>query len=713
MSEQHDIQSPAYGPGPMGRFTNVLAMLVFAVIAFVVVVLPATLLQQTVIGCGAIVIGLLIGRVSSRGAILTMMAISVLMSSRYLYWRMTSTMVETSTGETVLSFLLLAAECYGFMMLLLAYVQESGKLERRPVPLPSDPAQWPTVDVFVPTYNEPLSVVRATILAAKNLDWPVHKMQIFLLDDGNRSEFAKFAREVGVNYISRTTNEHAKAGNLNNALKHSTGEYVAIFDCDHIPTRSFLQMSMGWFMQDRKLSLVQLPHHFHSPDPFERNLDNFRDEPNEGELFYGRILKGSDAWNATFFCGSCAVLKRDALDEIGGIAVETVTEDAHTALKLQRLGYNTAYIAIPQASGLATDSLSAHVGQRIRWARGMAQIFRIDNPLLGRGLNWGQRLCYTSAMFHFFYGIPRIVFMLAPLWYLFFGAEIFSAPPELVVAYAVPHLVLATWVNSRVQSGHRRSFWGEVYETCLSFYIALPTTVALFNPKSGGFNVTAKGGLIEDDYFERKITLPHLILFALNVIGLGFGLAIVIDDPTSYPVVLMNGVWALYNIILLGGVLAVGWERRQRRKSIRVTTRLPAYLRTATRRTLPCETIDVSLTGAQLRVPRGFQMPQDRRIDVVLLNGDDDDCCVPAQILAQKGDALRVVFDEMSLAKEQSLVRALYSRGDAWLEWREEREDSPMRSAGSIVAHGARAVRRLLFDRTTASSAHLHATGGE
>ena len=115
------------------------------------------------------------------------------------------------------------------------------------------------------------------------------------------------------------------------------------------------------------------------------------------------------------------------VEEIGGIAVETVTEDAHTALKLHRLGYTTAYLAIPQAAGLATESLSGHIGQRIRWARGMTQIFRIDNPLTGKGLKIGQRLCYLNAMMHFFYGIPRLVFLTAPLSYLFFGAHVIEA----------------------------------------------------------------------------------------------------------------------------------------------------------------------------------------------------------------------------------------------------------------------------------------------
>src|SRR6202021_199257 len=108
---------------------------------------------------------------------------------------------------------------------------------------------------------------------------------------------------------------------------------------------------------------------------------------------------------------------------VGGIATETVTEDAHTSLRLQMKGWNTAYINIPQAAGLATERLSGHVRQRVRWARGMVQILRIENPLLARGLKPAQRLCYFNAMAHFLCALPRLIFLTAPLAYLIFGMK--------------------------------------------------------------------------------------------------------------------------------------------------------------------------------------------------------------------------------------------------------------------------------------------------
>jgi cellulose synthase (UDP-forming) len=129
-------------------------------------------------------------------------------------------------------------------------------LRRAPVSLPENTDDWPHVDVLIPTYNEPLDVVRYSALGAMNMDWPADKIHIYILDDGRRKEFERFAFEAGIGYKTRRDNAHAKAGNINAALKTLSSPLVAIFDCDHVPTRSFLQMTVGWFLRDRKLAML-------------------------------------------------------------------------------------------------------------------------------------------------------------------------------------------------------------------------------------------------------------------------------------------------------------------------------------------------------------------------------------------------------------------------------------------------------------------------
>ncbi len=630
------------------------------------IIAPMTFEQQLVLSVGIFAVALFVNRFRGHFAGLVMMLLSVIVSSRYTYWRLTETMYMDNPLDLVLGVGLLAAELYAFVVLLLGYVQTAWPLGRKPVPLPDDPALWPTIDLFIPTYNEPLSVVRPTVLAAQSIDWPRDKLKIFVLDDGRRPEFREFCEAVGVTHVTRDDNRHAKAGNINAALKNTSGEYVAIFDCDHIPTRSFMQIALGWFGRDPKLAMVQLPHYFFSADPFERNLDTFGTVPNEGELFYGLIQDGNDLWNASFFCGSCAVLRRSAVEEVGGIAVETVTEDAHTALKLHRRGWNTAYLALPQAAGLATESLSGHVGQRIRWARGMAQIFRVDNPLFGRGLHWAQRLCYLNAMLHFLYGLPRLIYLTAPLAYLYFGASVIHASASMIFAFALPHILHANLTNSRIQGRFRYLLWNEVYEAVLAWYIFRPTLVALINPKLGSFNVTAKGGLIREEYFDTSIAKASLVLLALNFIGVGLGLwRLTWVDPQNIGTVWLNLAWTVYNLMILGACVAAANESRQVRSAHRVTLEVPAALYFPNGHSMRCTTYDFSTGGLGLDLPAEVPLEIDEPVEVALYRGDAESR-FPATVRFSRGRRVGLRFAPLSFAQERALVQCTTARADIW-----------------------------------------------
>lgn len=628
---------------------------------------------------------------------LVLIGLSVLASTRYLYWRFTSSMALGLNADLVLGLGLLVAEFYAWLILVLGYFQTIWPLRRKPVSMPRELSQWPSVDVFIPTLDEPLSVVMPTVIAALAMDWPQDKLKVYILDDGRRDDFKEFAASVGVTYVTRPNNLHAKAGNINAALPNTQGELIAIFDCDHIPTRTFLQASTGLFMQDQKLAMVQTPHHFLSPDPFERNLQLFRRMPNEGDLFYGLVQDGNDLWNATFFCGSCAMIRRSMLLEIGGVAIETVTEDAHTALKLHRVGYNTAYLGVVQAAGLATESLSAHVGQRIRWARGMAQIFRLDNPLLGKGLRWPQRLCYLNAMMHFFYGLPRIVFLTAPLTYLFFEAHIIQASADLLAAYALPHLIHANIANSRMQGTHRHTFWAEVYETALAWYIMVPTTLALFNPKSGKFNVTAKGGRVDREYFDWKIALPYLIVLGLNILGFLIGIGRLFWwNNYEFGTVLFNLMWTAYNLMILVATMSVALEARQIRRNWRVQMSLPAMVKLPNGRTVACETEDFSEGGLAIKLPAAIPIDIDCQVRISLFRGERE-FTVPAVVVFNQGMVLRTRFENLSLTDYRAFVAATFSRADAWQSWLPERDvDRPLKGLREVLDVGLDGIGRFI-----------------
>jgi cellulose synthase (UDP-forming) len=699
------------GENVLTRILRLLFLLAAAFAFCFLAILPLTWPQQAVMGLLTLLVALFLARGSDSYLVtLTLMMMSMFCTFRYGYWRVLQVVrffkdPASHWGALDAFFIgcLLFAEAYAFLILFLGYFQTIWPLRRAPVSLPENTADWPHVDVLIPTYNEPLDVVRFTALGALNMDWPADKLHIYLLDDGRRKEFERFAFEAGIGYKIREDNKHAKAGNINAALKSLTSPLVAIFDCDHVPTRSFLQMTVGWFLRDRKLALLQTPHHFYSPDPFERNLQQFHVIPNEGELFYGVVQDGNDFWNASFFCGSCAVLRREALDEIGGIAVETVTEDAHTSLRLQMKGWSTAYINIPQAAGLATERLSAHVGQRIRWARGMVQILRTDNPLFAHGLTFPQRLCYFNAMSHFLYAIPRLIFLTAPLIYLLLNHTNIPGYWAAILAYALPHLTLSNVTNSRIQGEHRHSFWNEIYETVLSPYILLPTMMALINPKLGKFNVTAKGGVVKETFFDSNIAKPFLVMLVFNFLGLLVAIPrFLIWDRDRPGTVLMNVVWCCFNIVVLGVCVAVARELKQLRTSVRISVVTPVTAILPDGRQVPGETIDLSSGGTSIRFAESLEIAPLSKIRLVF-PAPASGTYLPGTVLSSEGSVLRVRFENLTLAEEEVLTMVLYSRADSWLGWGESREsDNVLNSLGRIFVismHGLSSTFKSLFTK--------------
>ncbi|MGA9426438.1 MAG: UDP-forming cellulose synthase catalytic subunit, partial [Terracidiphilus sp.] len=697
------------GESIITRLIRLIFMLAAAVAFCFLAVLPMSWPQQAVCGLLTLLMALALARSSDSYLItLTLMIMSMFCTFRYGYWRI-STAVQFFRDpanhwgliDAFFIFCLLLAETYAFIILFLGYFQTIWPLRRAPVALPDEEHEWPHVDVLIPTYNEPLDVVRYTALGALNMDWPTDKLHVYILDDGRREEFRQFAFEAGIGYKTRKDNAHAKAGNINAALTTMDSPYVAIFDSDHVPTRSFLQMTMGWFLRDQKLAMLQTPHHFYSPDPFERNLQQFRIIPNEGELFYGIVQDGNDFWNSTFFCGSCAVLRREALNEIGGIAVETVTEDAHTSLRMQMNGWGTAYINIPQAAGLATERLSAHVGQRIRWARGMVQILRIDNPLFAPGLRFPQRLCYFNAMAHFLYAVPRLVFLTAPLIYLILSHTNIPGYWAAILAYALPHLILSNVTNARIQGEHRHSFWNEIYETVLSPYILLPTMLALINPKLGKFNVTAKGGVVRRTFFDTRIAQPFLVLLIFNLIGLLIAIPRFIWwDADHRGTVLMNVLWCVFNVIILGVTTAVARELRQLRTTVRIALATAVIARMPDGREIAGETIDLSSGGSSIRFGEALDLPPqtELRLAFPMPNGTSE---LRGNVVSSEGTVLRVKFEELSIAEQEVLTMVLYSRADSWLGWGEAREsDDVLRSLARIFQismHGLMVTAESLF----------------
>jgi cellulose synthase (UDP-forming) len=619
--------------------------------------------------------------------------LSAFASARYFYWRVTSTLNLDGPLDGTVSVLLLAAEVYGVTVLFLGYFQTIEMERRTPPPIRS----LPSVDVFVPTYNESIEIVRRTVIGALAIDYP--RKQVFVLDDGRRAALETMARELGCFYLTRPDNAHAKAGNLNHALTRTHGELVAIFDADHVPVRGFLRNIVGFF-EDRKVGLVQSAQHFFNPDPYERNLNLEGRIAPEQTFFYHVIQPGNDFWNSAFFCGSCAVVRRSAIESIGGFRVKTVTEDAHTALELHARGWRSVYLRLPLAAGLATESFAAHVVQRMRWARGMAQILRLDCPLFKKGLSLPQRLNYFNAMLHFFFGLPRLVMIAAPLVFLLFGIHSFRADVLAVLAYILPHIVLSTIGNSLISERYRHSFWGGVYEVSIAPYTAWVTLLALFNPRLGKFNVTDKGTSIAAARFDFKTSRGTLVLLGLSLVALmlAFPLRLVLFDaatgaPAELHATLINALWALANLATLVAAACVAYEQPQQRRSPRVLRDFPVELR-ADGAVTRAHCRDISESGVRLVLGTMGALPGACEVRI---GGERNAVTVRArrvwnEWLAPGEAQAGLAFEALDAGQHRELVELVFSDDRAWLRRTYPRDD-PIRSFGYLLTTVWRVTR--------------------
>lgn len=562
------------------------------------------------------------------------LTVALLISARYFGWRITDTIDYVDPISLVAAIALLLAEAYGFIIAVLGAFVTVHHFRRHLPITPLDETQAPSVDILIPSYNEDPELLEVTMLAARAIVYPGEnyedparsRKRVYLLDDGGTIQRRNHAdpeirqaaeeryhtlralcRKVGVTYLTRERNVGAKAGNLNAALPKVHGDYVLILDADHVPTADILQNTVPLLNENPKLFLVQTPHFFLNPDPLERNLGTFREMPSEQEMFYGVIQRGLDYWDGSFFCGSAALLRRKHLDEVGGIQGESITEDAETALELHAKGYHSAYVDKPMVAGLAPETFSAFISQRIRWAQGMIQIFLLKNPLFKKGLSITQRLCYLNSSFFWFFPMARLMFYLAPVLYLVFNVSVYNATSSEIVAYTIPHVIASLMMADYLYRRVRWLFISELYELVQSVFCFRGLLKVFANPRAPEFVVTPKGEVTDRDYISPLAGWFYVIFFAA-VLAQAFGIQRAVVGGPQSDILWAVLTWNFFNIMLALGAIGVVYERLQRRTAMRAERRYGGYLKIGNYR-YPFETLDVSVSGARLTVSN---LPEDR-----------------------------------------------------------------------------------------------------
>lgn len=588
-------------------------------------------LQQLALGwgfTGAIFVVARSGLANRQVWRLVLIFLSAFLAIRYMYWRTVESLIYTDANDFIGMALLFLAESYGFVIYLLGLFVNVWPLESKIIPLPEDDRLWPTVDILIPTYNEPEDIIRITVTAAMQVDYPKSKLRVYLLDDGgtqakrNHPEtgmsawdrhysLRRMAAELGATYLTRETNQQAKAGNINHALQYIDGDLVLILDCDHVPTSDILKSTVGHFLADAKLFLVQTPHFFINPAPIEKSLGGVGDPSTESDLFYRRIHTALDFWNASYFCGSAAILRRKFLMEVGGICGTTITEDAETAFHLHSRGYNSVYINKPMICGLSPESYDDYVSQHSRWAQGMVQLLLLNNPLRVKGLRLSQRIAYFNSSVFWLFSIPRFIYFVSPAAYLLLNMSVYHASWVQILAFTAPYIVSLHLMMDHFYRGTRQPLFSEIYETVQSLFLIPAVVSVLLNPWNPSFHVTPKGKLNNKEYLS-PISAPFFLVIAINLAAFIAAITKWNANPAIRDVIIVTGVWCAFNVVMVTLSLGAFWERKQIRKFYRIgSTGTAKAFFPRMGETYAGEVRDVSLTGIGLDLTAPF-LPRER-----------------------------------------------------------------------------------------------------
>jgi cellulose synthase (UDP-forming) len=392
------------------------------------------------------------------------------------------------------------------------------------------------VDVFIPTYDEPVEIVEPTVAAARRMRGA--QVNVHLLDDGDRPEMQALAALHDVGYIRRDEHVGAKAGNINHALAQTSAPYVAVLDCDHVPDEGFLAATLGHLCDDR-VALVQTPQYYANARQSRIASAAWAQQA----LFFGPIACGKDGQGAMFCCGTNAVFRRTALEQVGGFPQRSLTEDFELSVHLHERGWRTAYVPEVLARGLGPEDMASYVSQQQRWARGCLSGIRTT---VRARLPLRIRLQYLLSSMFFLTGWTVLIYMAMPIIRIATGAQpIAAAGGDAFLTHFAPYFGWALLAVARAGAGSY-TFNAFALQTA-SFWIHVQATLFAVAGRRGRFVVTPKQG-------ERKRQLrsiwPALAMIAALASAAVYGLV-----HSQSPATLNNVAFALMHItVLVAGV---------------------------------------------------------------------------------------------------------------------------------------------------------------
>jgi cellulose synthase (UDP-forming) len=596
-------------------------------------------------------------------------AVTGLMAAIYIVWRVRATWsLEASDPGIVWIWVCTVVDVIGlldfilFMLLMSRFVDRTKAAQLAEQRLRDRPAdELPDVDVWIATYDEAWSILEKTIVGALDLDWPQHKLHIYVLDDGRRAWLEERCRNLGLSYITRPDNRDRKAGNHNNALRVTKSPFILTLDADFIPFRHAIRRMIG-LLDDPTVAIVQSPQAYYNHAPFRSNLMLHDAIPDDLEFFYKAMQPSRDAWNAAFYCGTSAVLRRSALEAVGGFATESDIEDQITSLALLSHGYRTVFLAERLSVGLAPESSAALHDQRNRWCRGSLQILFTRYGPFGRGFTLIQRLLFLQSYWVLGAFLPLFYAML-PCSVWLFGARLFPHvnPTDLAVMPTV--LLLAIWLSLAWVSDRT---WTPIVTQSFQLFTAveqLPTALAsLIKPFGKPLihigPVTPKGALCKRRKVDRltcRVLVGVMIVTVVSVAIAAYSRQGVLRDPLEVFTALG---WTALDLMICGIAALICFELPYNRGEERFRVQEGGRIIDASATDIDMRVENLSLTGVQFATASPMSVSPGGTLVLALGTVSQLPC------LVRRVDADRqrysVSFNRLDDATRQALIKRLY-----------------------------------------------------
>jgi cellulose synthase (UDP-forming) len=518
----------------------------------------------------------------------TFIAISLILTWHYLLWRITQTLpqfgisVDWLFGITFLGVELLTGIGTTITCILLS--RSSSRSATVTANTPWLMQTRPLVDVLICTYNEDRAILERTIIGAMAMSYP--NSRVWVLDDGRRTWLSDLCAQKGCRYLTRPDNSHAKAGNINHAVRHlaqlpSPPEFIAVLDADFVPFRDFVSRALCLFL-DPAVGIVQTPQHFFNPDPIQSNLAISKVFPDEQRFFFDIIMPSKDAWELAFCCGTSSIIRFSALLEIGGFPTDSVTEDFLLTVRLRERGYKTLYLNEKLSVGLAPEGINEYATQRTRWCLGLVQIcrgpsgpFRLRNGIpFSFRISLIETFLYWSTSFLF-----RMLCQLAPALYFLLNIRMVQADLSDAVAHFAPMVLTQIAVMTWLGSGRMLPLISDVYQMLIAPEIITVVALTLIRPKGHKFKVTAKGIHYAGLNVHWRLLSRFLVMASITMLGLAkvfaFDRSDLIQDGGA-----LNLFWAWYNLIVLTICCLVCIEQPRRRLDERFSAKEKMFIKT-------------------------------------------------------------------------------------------------------------------------------------